>query len=70
MSAHTKLLDSVEGFMRTFGVSATRFGRDAMGDPNFVHQLRGGREPRTPVRERVLAYMDHERRNAKKRRAA
>ncbi len=36
----------------------TRFGREAIGDPKFVFQLREGREPRSATVRRVLDYLD------------
>ncbi len=44
--------------MRTAGVPAARFGREVMGDPRFVFDLRNGREPRERTVERVRAYLD------------
>jgi hypothetical protein len=32
-----------------------------MGDPNFVFDLRDGREPRRATAMRVIAYMDENR---------
>ncbi|MCB9993699.1 MAG: homoserine dehydrogenase [Hyphomicrobiaceae bacterium] len=38
-------------------MSPTRFGREFVGDPQFVFDLRDGREPRRDTREKVLAAM-------------
>lgn len=54
------LLREVERFLRQNGTPATRFGRDAMGDPRFVFDLRNGRDPRPSTVERVLAYLEEE----------
>jgi hypothetical protein len=40
------LLRDVEKFLRQSDVPATRFGRNVMGDPRFVFDLRNGRDPR------------------------
>ena len=40
------LLQAVEKHLRTTRTSPTRFGRDAVGDPKFVFDLRNGRVPR------------------------
>lgn len=40
------LLDEIEAFLRESEVTPTAFGRDAMGDPRFVFDLRAGRELR------------------------
>lgn len=51
------LLYSVEKFLRRTGTAPTRFGRDAVGDPRFVSDLRNGREPRETTERRVHAYL-------------
>lgn len=51
------LLRSIENYMRRNGVAPTRFGREAVGDPRFVLDLRLGREPGRRVSERVTAYI-------------
>ena len=52
------LLRKVEKFLRITDVPPTRFGRDVMGDPRFVFDLRNGREPRPDTIRRVLAFLD------------
>jgi hypothetical protein len=52
------LLREVEKFLRHQEVAPTRFGRDAVGDPRFVFDLRKGREPRPRTIQRVLAYLE------------
>lgn len=37
---------------------AARFGRQVMGDPRFVFDLRKGREPRPQTVRRVLSYLE------------
>jgi 2,4-dienoyl-CoA reductase-like NADH-dependent reductase (Old Yellow Enzyme family) len=54
------LLQDVERFLNNKNVSAARFGRDAMGDPRFVFDLRRGREPRRKTVQRVKAYLETE----------
>lgn len=51
------LLREVERFLRQNGTPATRFGREAMGDPRFVFDLRNGRDPRPETVERVRAFL-------------
>ncbi len=48
---------SVETFLSTHGWTPTRFGRDLAGDPQFVFDLREGREPRTDTRQRIIVGM-------------
>ena len=39
-----KLLDRIERHLKESHMSATRFGRRAVGDPRFVLDLRAGRK--------------------------
>jgi hypothetical protein len=52
------LLVLIEAHMRRTKMSSTRFGRDAVGDPNFVAGLRQGRTPRKRTVRRVIAYIE------------
>ena len=45
-------------YLKISNVPAARFGRDAMGDPRFVFDLRKGREPRPRTVSRILAYLE------------
>jgi len=51
------LLSIIEKYLRRTDVPPTRFGREAVGDPRFVGDLRRGREPRATTVARVLAYL-------------
>ncbi|WP_114952230.1 hypothetical protein [Sphingosinicella terrae] len=52
------LLQRIEAYLRQSRMPPTRFGRDALGDPNFLFNLRDGREPRPATVRRVLAFME------------
>lgn len=52
------LLRRIEIYLRRTATPPTRLGRDAVGDPRFVFDLRRGREPRAPTRARVAAWLD------------
>ncbi|WP_375380141.1 hypothetical protein [uncultured Sphingomonas sp.] len=52
------LLNLVERHMRAKRMSPSRFGIEALGDPQFVFQLRLGREPRSKTVQRVIAYVE------------
>lgn len=52
------LLREVEKFLRRNDTSPARFGRDVMGDPRFVFDLRNGRDPRPGTVKKVIAYLD------------
>lgn len=53
----------VETYLRHSGMTATRFGREAMGDPRFVFDLRNGRSPRPETSARLAAWLDRRERN-------
>ena len=52
------LLREIEKFIRRSEIAPTRFGRDVVGDPRFVFDLRRGREPRPATVARVRAYLE------------
>lgn len=52
------LLVRIERHLRRSRMPQTRFGREAIGDPNLVDQLRNGRELRSSTMTRVIAYLD------------
>ena len=52
------LLRDVEKFLKFSNTPATRFGREAMGDPRFVFDLRKGREPGVNTVKRVRAFLE------------
>ena len=52
------LLRRIERHLSATGTPATRFGRDCVGDPRFVFDLRAGREPRDETRQRVVAWLE------------
>ena len=47
----------IEKYLRHSGTPPTRFGREAVGDPRFVLDLRNDREPREITAQKVIAYM-------------
>lgn len=52
------LLRQIERCLRDSGISAARFGREAVGDPRLVFDMRRGRELRPATAERVRTYVD------------
>jgi hypothetical protein len=52
------LLQRIERHMRQRRMSPTRFGREAIGDPNLIPQLRDGRELRAATAQRIIDYLD------------
>lgn len=55
------LLRDVEKFLNATDITPARFGREAMGDPRFVFDLRNGREPRAGTVRKVRAYLERAR---------
>ncbi len=60
------LRQRVERFLRRHKMPPTRFGREAMGDPRFVFDLRNGRELRAPTARRLAAWLDRRERGSKR----
>ena len=52
------LLTHVERYLRRSGTPPTRFGRECVRDPQFVFDLRRGREPGPEISARVAAYIE------------
>ena len=52
------LLHTVRQHLKITGTSATRFGREAIGDPGLVFDLTRGRECRPETAARVLAHIE------------
>ena len=53
----TSLRQAIEAFIQQRGMSRTRFGESALGDPSFVTVLGRGRSPRLDTADRLLAFM-------------
>jgi hypothetical protein len=51
------LLQAIQVHMRRRRISPTRFGREALGDPNFVLDLQEGRVCRRATEQKVLSYV-------------
>lgn len=51
------LLRRIEKFIAATGVPATRIGREAVGDPRLVHDIRNGRRIGPEVAARLEAYL-------------
>ena len=51
------LLERIENHLRDNDISPTTFGREAVGNPRFVLDLRNGRNPRRKTVMRLEAYL-------------
>ena len=52
------LLREVEKFLNRSQTAPTRFGRDVVGDPRFVFDLRRGREPGPATVKRLRVFLE------------
>ena len=52
------LLQRIEMHLRQRRMSPTRFGREAVGDPNLIMQLKDGRELRAATEQRIIDYLN------------
>jgi 2,4-dienoyl-CoA reductase-like NADH-dependent reductase (Old Yellow Enzyme family) len=48
----------IELYLRHNDMPPTRFGREAIGDPRLVQDLKNGRELREKTRARLAAWLD------------
>ena len=48
----------IEDYLKRGTTTPTRFGRDALGDPRLVFDLRKGRQLRPATRARLCAWLD------------
>ncbi len=48
---------TVEAFLKRSGFKPTEFGRQAVGDPSLVLNLRRGRSPTLATADRILAFI-------------
>ena len=48
----------VDAFLERTGVGPTTLGRQAVGDPNLIRQLRHGRSPTLATVDQLLAFME------------
>jgi hypothetical protein len=57
MTQSEKFISDIEAFLTRRGMSATAFGKTALNDPNFVGDLREGRQPSLGLVDRVYDFM-------------
>jgi len=55
--SYSPLVKRIEAHLIRTGLSATRLGREAMGDPRIVFDLRAGRKPRLETERRLVAWL-------------
>ena len=58
MDTDISLIKQIDDFLKSTGMTPTRFGECALRDPNLVFQVREGRWLRGPTRQRVVAFIE------------
>ena len=58
------LMRRIQLFLRRADMAPTRFGREAIGDPRLVADLRNGRELRETTAARIHAWLDAQEKRA------
>ena len=52
-----QFLDRVEAFLKASRLKPSEFGRQSVGDPSFVVNLRRGRSPTLATADRVIGFI-------------
>jgi hypothetical protein len=52
------LMRRIERFLRSADMKPTRFGREAVGDPRLISDMKNGRELRDATIARIQAWLD------------
>jgi len=58
------LMQRIKLYMRRTQMAPTRFGREAVGDPRLISDLRNGRELREATVARIHAWLDAQEKRA------
>lgn len=56
----TRFVNDVDAYLQASQLTPTAFGSKAAGDPNFVFELKNGREPRRSTIAKVREFMSRE----------
>lgn len=57
MNISEQFIADVEAFLAQSGMTATAFGKEALNDPSFVPDLRGGRRPGLGSVDKVYEFI-------------
>ena len=57
---YTTLLRRIESYLKKTRTAPTRFGREAVRDPQLVFDLRNGRQARRLTEARIHSYLDRQ----------
>jgi len=53
-----QFLSRVEDFLASSGLKPSEFGRQAVGDPSLIVNLRRGRSPTLATADRILSFIE------------
>ena len=54
------LMRRIELFLQRADMAPTRFGREAVGDPRLIADMKNGRELRETTCARIVAWLDRQ----------
>ena len=54
------LMRRIENFLKRGEMKPTRFGREAVGDPRLISDMKNGRELRDATIARIQAWLDEQ----------
>ena len=55
--SYSPLVKRIDAHLSRTGLSASRLGLEALGDPRIVFDLRAGRKPRLETERRIMAWL-------------
>ena len=58
------LMRRIELFLKQSRMPPTRFGRETLGDPRLVRDMKNGRELRDTTAARILAWLESQEKEA------
>lgn len=58
MHTHETFLNKIEAFLERSGMAPTAFGKESVGDPNLVKELRGGRSLGFRLADKVERFIE------------
>lgn len=58
MMTREQFVERVERHLESTGTKPSVFGKEALGDPSFVNDLRNGRSPRLDSVAKVLTFIE------------
>lgn len=57
LPSHTEVVEQIDSFLSRHDMAPSRLGRDALGEPQFVSEVRKGRLPGLSTLSKLLDFM-------------